>query len=109
MRPPTSLSAARVLQPARAGSEFDVRVGEVIRVRRPADFARWQVSFAGEILRYVGEPVALAEPGPEGWTFSVIGEGVCELTLTAELAPGPVSPVSPSPPKFTVTIRSTKS
>jgi hypothetical protein len=108
VRPQTPLAAARVINPTRSASEIDVRVGEVIQVRRPADFARWQVDFAGEVLRPSGPPGELATPGPDGWTFSVIGEGVCELMLTAEPAPGPVSPVSPSPPRFTVTIRSSR-
>jgi hypothetical protein len=99
---------ARVIVPTRAGSEIEVRVGEVIRVRRPADFTRWQLDYAGDILRPVGRPGEIAEPGPEGWTFTVIGAGVCELRLTAEVAPGPAGPVSPSPPQFTLTIRSTQ-
>ena len=99
---------AREIVPGRSASEVEVRVGELIRVRRPAAFDRWHVDFAANVLRPVGGPDLIAEPGPDGWTFSVIGAGICELRLTAEIAPAPGGAVRPSPPQFTLTIRSTQ-
>lgn len=108
LSPTASVAAAHVITRARFGTEVEVRVGELIRVPRPMDATRWQVDYAIEMLRPIGGPKAMAEPGPDGWRFEVVGAGTCELMLTAELTPEPARPISPSVPRFTVTIRATK-
>jgi hypothetical protein len=107
VQPHTTIAAARVITPTRDSTAIDVKVGELVRVRRPADFARWQVDYAAEVLRPVAGATDVVSPGPDGWTFVIVGEGTSDLTLTAEPPPGP-GPVPPSPPKFTLIVRATK-
>ena len=82
------------------GSAITVRVGDVLKVERPADFETWTVDFSRDVLRSLNTEEGRRTPPPDGWTFAVVGTGTTDLAFTAH---GP-SGGRPSNPRFTISI-----
>jgi hypothetical protein len=82
------------------GRDISVRVGDVLRVDRPANFDEWDVAYAAEVLRSLNTDEGRRRPPADGWTFAVIARGTTDLLLTPIVSRGG----TPNVPKFTVTI-----
>ena len=82
------------------GSDVMVRVGDVLKVERPADHDTWTVDFAREILRSLNTAEGRRTPPPDGWTFAVVGSGTTDLVFTAHVSRGG----TPNVPRFVVSI-----
>ena len=82
------------------GSEVKVRVGDVLKVERPASFDRWTVDFSRDVLRALNTEEGLRTPPADGWTFAVVGTGSTDLAFTAQSSRGG----TPNVPRFVVSI-----
>lgn len=89
-----SVSAAQFASP------ITVRVGDVLKVERPAEFDSWTVDFSRDVLRSLNTAEGRRRPPPDGWTFAVVGSGTTDLVFTAHPATG----TSPSNPRFILSI-----
>jgi hypothetical protein len=85
---------------AEFGGEVRVKVGDVLRVDRPAENEEWDLAYADDILRSLNTEQGRRRPPADGWTFAVIGRGTTDITLT------PVAPQggTPNVQKFVVTV-----
>lgn len=81
------------------GTEITVRVGDVVRVDRPADYEEWDIAYATEILRSLNTEEGRRRPPADGWTFAVIARGTTDISLTPFTRGG-----TPNVPKFVVTV-----
>jgi len=88
------------VSPSQFGSAITVRVGDVLKVARPAAFDIWTVDFSRDVLRSLNTAAGLRTPPPEGWTFAVVGSGTTDLAFTAH----PPTGGSPSTPRFVLSI-----
>jgi hypothetical protein len=82
------------------GSGITVRVGDVLKVERPAEFDTWTVDFSRDVLRSLNTDEGRRTPPADGWTFAVVGVGTTDLVFTAHPAAGG----TPSNPRFTLSI-----
>jgi hypothetical protein len=82
------------------GSAISVRVGDVLKVERPANFDTWTVDFSRDVLRSLNTDEGRRTPPADGWTFAVVGTGTTDLAFTAHRAGGG----TPSTPRFTLSI-----
>jgi hypothetical protein len=74
------------------GSPVSVRVGDVLKVERPADYEGWTVDFSRAVLRSLNTDEGRRTPPADGWTFAVVGSGTTELVLSAQSPRGPTAP-----------------
>jgi hypothetical protein len=81
-------------------SPVTVRVGDVLKVQRPAEFDRWTVDFSRDVLRSLNTAEGRRTPPADGWTFAVVGSGTTDLVFTAH----PPTGTSPSNPRFILSI-----
>jgi hypothetical protein len=104
---PGSQDADVVVSPEKFGSTIDVRTGQVIAVRRPADADEWSVDYASEVLMPLQSEKEQRKPGPQGWRFRAVGAGETDLAFTALQAPCREQVPCPQPPprRFVITIR----
>lgn len=82
------------------GRNITVRVGDVLRVDRPANYDEWDVAYAAEVLRALNTDEGRRRPPADGWTFAVVARGTTDLLLTPIVSLGG----TPNVPKFVVTI-----
>ena len=82
------------------GKDITVRVGDVLRVDRPANYDEWDIAYAAEVLRSLNTDEGRREPPIDGWTFAVVARGTTDLLLTPVVSRGG----TPNVPKFVVTI-----
>ena len=82
------------------GSSISVRVGDVLKVQRPANFATWTVDFSRDVLRSLNTEEGRRTPPADGWTFAVVGTGTTELAVTAHESRGG----TPNLPRFVLSI-----
>lgn len=61
-------------------TRVELKVGEVLRVRRPDDQRKWTVSGGEGVLELLTPPSDSV--GPEGWRFRASAAGDGELTFT---------------------------
>src|SRR5437867_9088896 len=59
----------------------ELKIGQTVQVKRPAEAAEWQLEYVDTILKPLISPEKMRKPGSEGWLFRAIGPGECELTL----------------------------
>jgi hypothetical protein len=77
------------------GSAITVRVGDVLKVERPAAFETWTVDFSRDVLRSLNTEEGLRTPPADGWTFAVVGAGTTDLVVTAHPEKGGGTPNTP--------------
>ena len=82
------------------GGEVRVRVGDVLRVERPADYDEWAIAYSSDVLRSLNTEQGRRRPPEDGWTFAVVARGSTDLSAT----PVPATGGTPNVPKFVVTI-----
>jgi hypothetical protein len=82
------------------GKDITVRVGDVLRVDRPANYEQWDVAYADDVLRSLNTDEGRRQPPADGWTFAVVARGTTDLLLTPIISRGG----TPNVPKFVVTI-----
>jgi hypothetical protein len=85
---------------AQFASPITVRVGDVLKVERPAEFDTWTVDFSRDVLRSLNTAAGRRTPPADGWTFAVVGSGTTDLVFTAH----PRTGTSPSTPRFILSI-----
>jgi hypothetical protein len=82
------------------GSTIAVRVGDVLKVERPADYDTWTVDFSRDVLRSLNTEEGRRTPPADGWTFAVVGRGTTDLAFTAHSPGGG----TPNVPRFVLSI-----
>jgi hypothetical protein len=82
------------------GSEITVRVGDVLKVARPADYDEWDLSFSDDVLRSLNTEEGRRHPPADGWTFAVVARGTTDIALAPFVSRGG----TPNVPKFVVTV-----
>ena len=85
---------------AQFGPTVVVRVGDVLKVERPAPFERWTVDFSRDVLRSLNTDEGRRTPPPDGWTFAVVGAGTTDLAFTAHTSQGG----TPNVPRFVLAV-----
>jgi hypothetical protein len=85
---------------AQFGSPVAVRVGDVLKVERPAPFDRWTLDFSRDVLRSLNTAEGRRTPPADGWTFAVVGAGSTDLAFTAHASQGG----TPNVPRFVLSI-----
>jgi hypothetical protein len=82
------------------GSEITVRVGDVLKVARPADYDEWDLSFSDDVLRSLNTEAGRRRPPADGWTFAVVACGTTDISLAPFVSRGG----TPNVPKFVITV-----
>jgi hypothetical protein len=82
------------------GSAITVRVGDVLKVQRPASYKTWTLDFSRDVLRSLNTEEGRRTPPADGWTFAVVGTGTTDLAVTAHLSRGG----TPNVPRFVLSI-----
>jgi hypothetical protein len=82
------------------GTSITVRVGDVLKVERPARHDTWTLDFSREVLRSLNTEEGRRTPPAEGWTFAVVGTGTTDLAATAHSSGGG----TPNVPRFVLSI-----
>jgi hypothetical protein len=82
------------------GSTVSVRVGDVLKIERPANHERWTVDFSRDVLRSLNTDEGRRTPPPDGWTFAVVHAGTTDLVFTAVASQSG----TPNVPRFVLTI-----
>ena|SRR5437867_141403 len=80
----------------------ELKIGQTVQVKRPAEAAEWQLDFIDTILRPLNSREMMRKPGSEGWLFRAIAPGECELTLTSVVRPEAGAPMVA---RFVLTVR----
>ena len=70
------------------GSTIRVRVGDVLKVERPANYDAWNVEFSRGVLRSLNTNEGRRTPPADGWTFAVVASGSTQIVFTPEGARG---------------------
>ena len=65
----------------------ELKIGQTVQVKRPAEAAEWQLEYVDTILKPLISPEKMRESGPEGWLLTAIAPGECDLTLTSIVPP----------------------
>ena len=82
------------------GTSISVRVGDVLKIERPAEYDTWTVDFSSDVLRSLNTAEGRRTPPPDGWTFAVVGAGITDLVFTAHPSRGG----TPNVPRFVLAI-----
>jgi hypothetical protein len=82
------------------GSEITVRVGDVLKVPRPADYDEWDLAYSNDVLRSLNSEEGRRRPPADGWTFAVVARGTTDISLTPFVTRGG----TPNVPKFVLTV-----
>ena len=82
------------------GSSIRVRVGDVLKVPRPANHDAWTLDFSRDVLRSLNTDEGRRTPPTDGWTFAVVGTGTTELAVTAHGS----GSGTPNVPRFVLSI-----
>ena len=82
------------------GTEITVRVGDVLRIERPADYDEWNLAYSTDVLRSLNTAQGQRRPPADGWTFAVVAAGTTDISLTPVVPRGG----TPNVPKFVVTV-----
>jgi len=93
----TASSEEIVLGSRGMGETVTVKVGQTVRVLRPAE-AQWQVDYAFDILTMLTPKEQVADPGPDGWRLRATAPGETAVMLTMVVQGG-------NPMRLTYTVR----
>ena len=82
------------------GTVIDVRVGDLLKVAMPADYAEWDVAFSSDVLRSLNTDSGRRHPPADGWTFAVVAVGTTDIAVTPRIS----GSGTPNVPKFVITV-----
>jgi hypothetical protein len=85
---------------AQFGTSIMVRVGDVLKIARPASHETWTLDFSRDVLRSLNTEEGRRTPPADGWTFAVVGTGTTDLAATAHSPRGGTGNV----PRFVLSI-----
>ena len=77
-----------------------MRVGDVLKVARPADYDEWDLAYSNDVLRSLNTEEGRRRPPADGWTFAVVARGSTDILLTPIVNRGG----TPNVPKFVLTV-----
>lgn len=102
----TSLAPANDVVVTPQGQTVELRVGQTLAVRRPADVPDWQVDFADDVLKALQTAEQTRSPGPDGWRFEAVKAGETDVVFTGKRRADPSRPSGPpNMPSFRLTVR----